>query len=39
MLGICINNNESLEFEYGIGSLKDYCNERDIDVSDITDDE
>ena len=27
MLGICINNNESLEFEYGIGSLKDYCNE------------
>ena len=27
MLGICINNNESLEFEYGIGSLKEYCNE------------
>ena len=26
MLGICINN-ESLEFEYGIGSLKEYCNE------------
>ena len=25
MLGICINNNESLEFEYGIGSLKEYC--------------
>ena len=27
MLGICINNNESLEFEYGIGGLKEYCNE------------
>ena len=27
MLGICINNPGSLEFEYGIGSLKDYCNE------------
>lgn len=27
MLGICINNNESLEFEYGIGSLEEYCNE------------
>ena len=27
MLGICINNSESLEFEYGIGSLKGYCNE------------
>ena len=27
MLGICINNSESLEFEYGIGSLKEYCNE------------
>ena len=27
MLGICINNNDSTEFEYGIGSLKDYCNE------------
>ena len=27
MLGICINNNDSLEFEYGIGSLKEYCNE------------
>lgn len=27
MLGVCINNNESLEFEYGIGSLKEYCNE------------
>lgn len=27
MLGICINSNESLEFEYGIGSLKEYCNE------------
>ena len=26
-LGICINNNDSLEFEYGIGSLKEYCNE------------
>ena len=23
MLGVCINNNESLEFEYGIGSLKE----------------
>ena len=27
MLGICINNNEGLEFEYGIGSLKEYCYE------------
>ena len=27
MLGICINNTEGLEFEYGMGSLKDYCNE------------
>ena len=27
MLGICINSNGSLEFEYGIGSLKEYCNE------------
>lgn len=27
MLGICINNTEGLEFEYGIGSLKGYCNE------------
>ena len=27
MLGICINNNGSLEFEYGIGSLKEYCND------------
>ena len=26
MLGICINNNDSVEFEYGIGSLKEYCN-------------
>ena len=25
MLGICINNPRSLEFEYGIGSLKEYC--------------
>lgn len=27
MLGICINNSGSLEFEYGIGSLKEYCND------------
>ena len=27
MLGICINNPGSLKFEYGIGSLRDYCNE------------
>ena len=27
MLGVCINNNKSLEFEYRIGSLKEYCNE------------
>ena len=26
MLGICINNNGNLDFEYGIGSLKEYCN-------------
>ena len=27
MLGVCIDNNKSIEFEYGIGSLKEYCNE------------
>ena len=27
MLGICINNQNSIEFEYGIGSLKEYCSE------------
>ena len=27
MLGICMNNPGSLEFEYGIGSLKEYCSE------------
>ena len=27
MLGICINNPGSLEFEYGIGSIKEYCSE------------
>ena len=27
MLVICINNSGSFKFEYGIGSLKDYCNE------------
>lgn len=27
MLGICINNTESLDFEYGIGSLKEYCSQ------------
>ncbi len=27
MLGICINNNDSIEFEYGIGSIKEYCSE------------
>ena len=26
MLGICINNTNDLEFEYRIGSLKEYCN-------------
>ena len=26
MLGICINNPGNLDFEYGIGSLKEYCN-------------
>ena len=26
MLGICINNPGNLYFEYGIGSLKEYCN-------------
>ena len=26
MLGICINNTGNLDFEYGIGSLKEYCN-------------
>ncbi len=28
MLGICFNISESLEFEYVIGSLKEYCNEK-----------
>ena len=27
MLGICINETYGLEFEYGIGSLKEYCSE------------
>ena len=27
MLGICINNTEGLDFEYGIGSLKEYCSQ------------
>ena len=27
MLGICNSNAVSLEFEYGIGSLKEYCSE------------
>ena len=27
MLGICINNTGNLDFEYGIGSLKEYCTE------------
>lgn len=27
MLGICFNNSENIEFEYGIGSLKEYCRE------------
>lgn len=27
MLGICINNDGGLEFEYGIGCLKEYCSE------------
>ena len=35
MLGICINNSESLEFEYGIGSLKGYCNEVPEDFKEI----
>ena len=26
MQGICINNPGNLDFEYGIGSLKEYCN-------------
>ena len=25
MLGVCIENTKSLEFEYGIGSIKEYC--------------
>ena len=27
MLGICINNDKGINFEYGIGSLKEYCSE------------
>ena len=27
MLGVCIDNNKSIEFEYGIGSIKEYCSE------------
>ena len=27
MLGICINNDKGIDFEYGIGSLKEYCSE------------
>ncbi len=26
MLGICFNNDEDTQFEYGIGSLKEFCN-------------
>ena len=26
MLGICINNTDGTDFEYGIGSIKEYCN-------------
>ena len=35
MLGICINNTESSEFEYGIGSLKEYCNKIPNDFKEI----
>ena len=35
MLGICLNNTKSLEFEYGIGSLKEYCNEIPNDFKEI----
>ena len=35
MLGICLNNTGSLEFEYGIGSLKEYCNEIPNDFKEI----
>ena len=27
MLGVCIENNKNIEFEYGIGSIKEYCSE------------
>ena len=27
MLGICINNDKGIDFEYGIGCLKEYCSE------------
>ena len=35
MLGICINNPESIEFEYGIGSLKEYCTKIPKDFKEI----
>ena len=35
MLGICINNTGSLDFEYGIGSLKEYCNQIPNDFKEI----
>ena len=35
MLGICINNPESTEFEYGIGSLKEYCTKIPKDFKEI----
>lgn len=35
MLGICINNNNGSEFEYGIGSLKEYCKEIPEDFKEI----
>ena len=35
MLGICINNTGNLDFEYGIGSLKEYCNTFPEDFKEI----
>ena len=35
MLGICINNTHGTDFEYGIGSIKEYCKEIPQDFKEI----
>jgi AraC family transcriptional regulator len=35
MLGFCISNTKGLDFEYGIGSLKEYCTKIPKDFKEI----